>query len=704
MPAAMKRPSTPSPCAAARSVRTASPMARMRAQIRRGAAQLGGARQRRPDRPTGCGLPAQNTSPPSRSYSAAMLPAHSEAHGADVDHEIGIGAHEGQSRAPRLPRSGRGSPPPSRCGRPQARCRRWHRPPRAARSGPAGARRGHSRARWAPPSACGGSPSRRCGAARCRPRRRWRPRRRGARRSSPARARRRRPGSAHWRPGSRCRPRRGTAPAPRRLPRRPRGRCASRPRRRRTPPRSATAAAPALAMIGGVMELAKWRPSVSGRSGAPLIAGRAGQHNRRNDAALLCAEPRGLPPRSDVCRPARPAPTSTSAAAIRSPTTCRSGSTSRAGAAWWSSRSRRWPTSTPTCARATTRCRCLAGPGRGRGRVPRRRQAARLFHDRARARGRRRPVRRRLQDHRQARAHAGGADRRGGATSHRLPQDRRGGRGGRGAGGHGLRASPPARGAGGGGGAGQHGRGLAALGARSPRAGLSLRLLRPPQPLLRRRGGQGPGRALSCRARRLGQRQASVGLRPRAGAQPTTPITCWRRCCSRASSRSCRRSILHYCAASSSAASMVALSPSCLARPNSRVRRMSRPPISQPCWRPISSAPRWAASPACTMAGTVGVRLETEPPMFFPGFHARAHRGQRRQHQAAPRRIGAAAAAPARQSADACHVARRGAGDGEALHRDLPGPARLRRLAQAGGDAGPCALRQEGDGARTWSR
>ena len=78
---------------------------------------------------------------------------------------------------------------------------------------------------------------------------------------------------------------------------------------------------------------------------------------------------------------------------------------------------------------------------------------------------------------------------------------------------------------------------------------LSLRLLRPPQPLLRRRGGQGPGRPLSRRARRLGQRQAPLGLRPRPGAQPTIPTTSWRRCCSRASSRSCRRSTPRCCAA-----------------------------------------------------------------------------------------------------------------------------------------------------------
>ena len=49
------------------------------------------------------------------------------------------------------------------------------------------------------------------------------------------------------------------------------------------------------------------------------------------------------------------------------------------------------------------------------------------------------------------------------------------------------------------------------------------------------------------------QRQAPVGLRPRARSAPTIPTTSWRRCCSRASSRSCRRSILRCCAASSSA-------------------------------------------------------------------------------------------------------------------------------------------------------
>ena len=240
--------------------------------------------------------------------------------------------------------------------------------------------------------------------------------------------------------------------------------------------------------------------------------GRAGQHNRRNDAALLRAEPRGLPPRSGVRRAADAAPTSMSAAAIPSPTTCRSGSTSRAGAAWWSSRSRRWPTSTPTCARATTPCRCLAGRAEGEAE----------FHVVDKLHGFSTTVR----------EHAAGAGQFGagfttivkpvrtlaaliaeaGLDSHRFPEDRRGGRGGRGAGGHGLRAPPPARGAGRSGGAGQHGRRPGARGSRDLLAQrLSLRLLRPPQPLLRGRGGQGPGRALSRRARAPGTASSTCG-------------------------------------------------------------------------------------------------------------------------------------------------------------------------------------------------
>ena len=77
---------------------------------------------------------------------------------------------------------------------------------------------------------------------------------------------------------------------------------------------------------------------------------------------------------------------------------------------------------------------------------------------------------------------------------------------------------------------------------------------------------------------------------------------------------------------------------------------------------------------------------------------ARARRGQRRAHQTAPRRLRSAAAAAARQSADARDVASGGARARKALHRDLPGPARLRRLAEAAGHGRPRALRQEGDG------
>ena len=199
MPAAMNRPSTPRPWAAARSVRTASPMARMRARsgvaprssparcTRRGigrgvrlagpehlAAQplvLGGDASRRTVRrrvPT-------STTRSGLAHTNGQLARHASLdQPAIVLHRLGAvvpqaGADDGLGFRKR-----------DTCGR-------------------AGARRGHSRARWAQPSACAGSPSRRCGAARCRRRRRWRPRRRGARRSSPARARRRRPGWAHWR-------------------------------------------------------------------------------------------------------------------------------------------------------------------------------------------------------------------------------------------------------------------------------------------------------------------------------------------------------------------------------------------------------------------------------------------------------------------------------------------------------------------------
>ena len=86
--------------------------------------------------------------------------------------------------------------------------------------------------------------------------------------------------------------------------------------------------------------------------------------------------------------------------------------------------------------------------------------------------------------------------------------------------------------------------------------------------------------------------------------------------------------------------------------------------------------------------------------MFFPGFtleHVAVTGGKIRLRRGG---LGAAAAAAARQPADARHVARGGAGAGRALHGGLPGPARLRRLVQARGHGRPRALRQDGDGAR----
>ena len=87
--------------------------------------------------------------------------------------------------------------------------------------------------------------------------------------------------------------------------------------------------------------------------------------------------------------------------------------------------------------------------------------------------------------------------------------------------------------------------------------------------------------------------------------------------------------------------------------------------------------------------------------MFFDGFTLTHADHARRSHPAPPWRLRPAAAAAARQSANARDVARRRASDGRALHRDLPRPARLRRQPQAARDAGPRALRQARDGARS---
>lgn len=109
-----------------------------------------------------------------------------------------------------------------------------------------------------------------------------------------------------------------------------------------------------------------------------------------------------------------------------------------------------------------------------------------------------------------------------------------------------------------------------------------------------------------------------------------------------------------------------------------------------PCWRRVAGGSNVAAYER-TCEGTQDV---------LRGVRAGDGPGPGRDDPATPRRVGAAAAAAARQPADTCDVAPGGADPGAALHGDLPGPARLRPVAQAAGDTGPCALRQDGDGTR----
>src|SRR6478672_3669047 len=80
-------------------------------------------------------------------------------------------------------------------------------------------------------------------------------------------------------------------------------------------------------------------------------------------------------------------------------------------------------------------------------------------------------------------------------------------------------------------------------------------------------------------------------------------------------------------------------------------------------------------------------------------FHA--DRGGRieRQDPPAPWRLGSAAIAAAWQPADPRDVESRGAPARRAFHGDRTRPARLRRLVQARGDQGSCALFQACDGA-----
>ena len=83
------------------------------------------------------------------------------------------------------------------------------------------------------------------------------------------------------------------------------------------------------------------------------------------------------------------------------------------------------------------------------------------------------------------------------------------------------------------------------------------------------------------------------------------------------------------------------------------------------------------------------------------GICAGARDDEGRGDPVAARRVGPAAAAAARQPADARHVARGGAEAGGALHRRLPRPARLRRLAQAArprADHAPYAKREMAQG------